>query len=90
MLLKLTEDTELKYSTSIHMTLVGKDEISQAIESACPLMLEIYEVNEIIYDKDNFFKKILNNSEKNIHRWRAEKIEKGVWKIPDLAVIQRG
>jgi len=87
LILDLTEDIELKYTTPIHMILVNKDEISQAIESVYPLMLEIYQANEIIYDKENFFKKILADFEKNIHRWHAEKIEDGVWKIPGLAVI---
>ncbi len=87
LILALTEDLELKYATPIHMILVNKDEISNAIESVYPLMLEIYEANEIIYDKENFFKKILADFEKNIHRWRAEKIEEGVWKIPGIAVI---
>ncbi len=50
-------------------------------------MLEINEANEIIYDKRNFFKKTLKDFKKNINRWHAEKIEEGVWKIPDLAVI---
>ena len=88
MTLELTEDIELKYSTPIHMTLVSKDEISHAIESAYPLMLEIYETNEIIYDRDNFFRQLLEDFEKNIHRWHAKKIEEGVWKIPGLAVIE--
>ena len=87
LILDLTEDIELKYTTPIHMILVNKNEISQAIESVYPLMLEIYQANEIIYDKENFFKKILADFEKNIHRWHAEKIEDGVWKIPGLAVI---
>ncbi len=87
LILDLTEDIELKYTTPIHMILVNKDEISHAIESVYPLMLEIYEANEIIYDKENFFKKILADFKKNIHRWHAEKIEDGVWKIPGLAVI---
>lgn len=86
-ILDLTEDIELKYTTPIHMILVNKDEISHAIESVYPLMLEIYEANEIIYDKENFFKKIIADFKKNIHRWHAEKIEEGVWKIPGLAVI---
>jgi predicted nucleotidyltransferase len=90
LILDLTEDIELKFATPVHMILVNKDEISHAIESVYPLMLEIYEANEIIYDKDNFFKKILKDFEKNIHRWRAKKIEKGVWKIPGLAVIKSG
>ncbi len=87
LILDLTEDLKLKYATPIHMILVNKDEISNAIESVYPLMLEIYEANEIIYDKENFFKKILADFEKNIHRWHAEKIEEGVWKIPGIAVI---
>lgn len=87
LILDLTEDIELKYATPIHMILVSKDEISLAIESVYPLMLEIYQTNEIIYDKENFFKKILADFKKNIHLWHAEKIEEGVWKIPDLAVI---
>ncbi|MDP2844468.1 MAG: nucleotidyltransferase domain-containing protein [Candidatus Methanoperedens sp.] len=87
LILDLTEDIELKYATPIHMILVNKDEISHAIESVYPLMLEINEANEIIYDKENFFKKILKDFENNVRRWHAEKIEEGVWKIPGLAVI---
>lgn len=87
---ELTEDIEMKYATPIHMTLVSKEEISHAIGSAYPLMLEIYDANEIIYDKNSFFRQLLKDFEKNIHRWHAIKIEKGVWKIPGMAVIESG
>ena len=90
MVMELTEDIEIKYATPIHMTLVSKDEISHAIESAYPLMLEIYDANEIIYDKNNFFKQLTMDFEKNLRRWHAKKIEKGVWEIPGLAVIESG
>ncbi len=90
MVLELTEYTEMKYTTPIHMTLVSKDEILYSIESVSPLMLEIYSANEIIYDKDSFFKQLLKHFEKNMHRLKAQKIEDGVWKIPGLAVIESG
>ncbi|MDP2765836.1 MAG: nucleotidyltransferase domain-containing protein [Candidatus Methanoperedens sp.] len=90
MTLELTEDIELKYATSIHMALVSKDEISHAIDSVSPLMLEIYEANEIIYEKDNFFTQLLNNFRKNLKSLHAIKIEKGVLKIRGLAVIESG
>jgi len=90
MSLALTEDIESKYSTPIHMTLVSKDEFSQSIDSAYPLMLEIYDANKIIYDKNNFFSQSLKNFEKNLNKWDAKKIEKGFWKIPGLAVIKSG
>jgi len=90
MTLELTEDIELKYSTSIHMALVSRNEISHAIDSVSPLMLEIYEANEIIYEKDNFFTQLLNTFGKKLKRLHAIKIEKGVWKIPGLAVIESG
>ncbi len=90
MVLDLTENIEIKYGTPIHMTLVSKDEITYAIESVSPLMLEIYSANEIIYDKDSFFKRLLKHFEKNMHRLKAQKIEDGVWKIPGLAVIESG
>lgn len=83
---ELTEDIEMKYATPIHMTLVSKEEISHAIGSAYPLMLEIYDANEII----KFFRQLLKDFEKNIHRWLATKIGKGVWKIPGMAVIESG
>lgn len=86
-ILELTEHIELKYGTPIHMILVSNEEISGAIESVSPLMLEIYGANEIIYDKNKFFEQIMEDFEKNIHSWHAEKIEEGVWKIPGLAVI---
>lgn len=90
MCLELTENIESKYSIPIHMTLVGKVEFSQAIDSAYPLMLEIYDANEIIYDKNNFFSQSLKNFEKNLNKWHAKRIEKGFWKIPGLAVIESG
>lgn len=90
MTLELTEEIELKYATSIHMALVSRDEISHAIDSVSPLMLEIYEANEIIYEKDNFFTQLSNNFGKNLKSLHAVKIEKGVWKIPGLAVIESG
>ncbi len=90
MVLELIENIELKYTTPIHMILVSKNEISHSIESVNPLMLEIYETNEIVYDRDNFFKQLLMALEKNLHRWHAEKLEKGVWDIPGLAVIESG
>ena len=90
MMLELTENTELKYHTPIHMSLLSKDEISQAIESVFPLMLGIYDTNEIVYDKDNFFRQRLERFEENIIHWRARKVENGVWKIPGLAVIESG
>ncbi|MDO9097163.1 MAG: nucleotidyltransferase domain-containing protein, partial [Candidatus Methanoperedens sp.] len=85
MTLELTEDIELKYATSIHMALVSNAEISHAIDSVSPLMLEIYEANEIIYEKDNFFTQLLNSFGKNLKSLHAIKIEKGVWKIPGMA-----
>jgi predicted nucleotidyltransferase len=90
MTLELTEDIELKYTMPIHMNLVSKDEISHAIDSVSPLMLEIYEANEITYEKDNLFTQLLNRFGKNLKNLHAIKIEKGVWKIPGLAVIESG
>lgn len=90
MSLALTEDIEIKYSTPIHMTLVSKNELLKAIDSVYPLMLEIYDANEIIYDTNNFFNKSLKNFERNLNKWHAKKIEKGFWKIPGLAVIESG
>ncbi len=90
MVLELTENIEMKYTTPIHMTLVSKNEILYSIESISPLMLEIYSANEIIYDKNSFFKRLLKHFEKNMHRLKAQKIEDGVWKIPGLAVIESG
>ena len=90
MTLELTEEIELKYATSIHMALVSRDEISHAIESVSPLMLEIYEANEVIYEKENLFTQLLSNFGNNLKNLHAIKIEKGVWKIPGLAVIESG
>ncbi len=90
MMLELMENIELKYHTPIHMSFLSKDEISQAIETVFPLMLEIYDANEIVYDKDNFFRQQLEHFGKNIVRWRSRKVENGVRKIPGLAVIESG
>ena len=90
MTLELTEEIELKYATSIHMALVSRDEILHTIESVSPLMLELYEANEVIYEKENFFTQLLSNFGNNLKNLHAIKIEKGVWKIPGMAVIESG
>ncbi len=87
MVLELTENIEIKYGTPIHMTLVSKEEITHAMESVSPLMLEIYDANKIVYDKDNLFKQLIVEYKRNLCRWHAEKIGKGIWKIPSLEVI---
>ena len=90
MTLELTEEIELKYATSIHMALVSRDEILHTIESVSPLMLELYEANEVIYEKENFFTQLLSNFGNNLKNLHAIKIEKGAWKIPGMAVIESG
>ncbi len=76
------------FGSFIKGTFTGTSDIDVLVVN--PLMLEIYETNEIVYDRDNFFKQLLMALEKNLHRWHAEKLEKGVWEIPGLAVIESG
>lgn len=88
--LDLTEAIERKYTRSIHMTLLGKEEISMAGDLISPLMLEIYDINEIVLDKDDYFKNLLNDLKVNLKTLHAKKIQYGVWQIPGMAVIESG
>jgi len=90
MVLELTEAIERKYSRPIHMNLLGKEEISMAGHSISPLMLEIYDVNEIVFDKDDYFKNLLTNLKATLKTLHAKKIQHGVWQIPGMAVIESG
>ena len=88
--LELTEAIERKYSRPIHMNLIGKEEISMAGDLISPLMLEIYDVNEIVFDKDDYFKNLLMNLKATLKTLHAKKIQRGVWQIPGMAVIESG
>ncbi len=90
MVLELTEAIERKYSRPIHMNLQGKEEISMAINSISPLMLEIYDVNEIVFDKNDYFKNLLKDIKAHLKTLHAKKIQHGVWQIPGMAVIESG
>ena len=90
MVLELTEAIELKYTRPIHMNLLGKEEISMAGDLISPLILEIYDANEIVFDKDDYFKNLLKDMKENLKNLHATKIQHGVWQIPGMAVIESG
>ncbi len=61
-----------------------------SINFGSPLMFEIYDANEVIFDKNNFFEKSMAKFEKNMKKWKAKKTAYGEWDVPGLAVISSG
>ncbi|ATZ61201.2 MAG: nucleotidyltransferase domain-containing protein [Methanosarcinales archaeon Met12] len=84
------EELGFRYEKTIHLTLVGEKDMDLSINFGSPLMFEIYDANEVIFDKNNFFEKSMAKFEKNMKKWKAKKTAYGEWDVPGLAVISSG
>jgi len=74
-----------RFGRRFQITLVTPEDISDSIEYAAPMMLEIYNTHKIILDLEDFFKNCMERME-HIIRERGIRMRKpGVWEVPERA-----
>jgi len=72
-----------RFGKRFQITLVTPEDISDSIEYAAPMMLEINNTHKIIFDLDDFFKNCMDRME-HIIRERGIRMRKpGVWEVPE-------
>lgn len=66
--------------------LASPEDVEESVEGAAPLMLEIYNAHEVVFDRDDFFSNWITRME-HLMRKRGIRMRKpGVWEVPERAI----
>ena len=66
--------------------LASPEDVEDSVEWAAPLMLEIYNTHQIVFERDSFFSRCIRRM-KHLMRERGIRVRKpGVWEVPEHAV----
>lgn len=72
-----------QFGKRFQITLLTPGDVSDSVEYAAPMMLEIYNTHKIILDHDDFFKDCMEHM-KHIIKERGIRMRKpGVWEVPE-------
>lgn len=75
-----------RFGKRFQITLATPEDISDSVEYAAPMMLEIHNTHKIILDQDGFFRDCMERME-NIIRNRGIRMRRpGVWEVPERVV----
>jgi len=76
------------YGLPVQVVLVSTEETKGAVNTGAPLMFEIHDAHRVIYDKDDFFRHLVNDFTRLLEAWRVRRIKDRVWEIPGLAAAR--
>ncbi len=76
------------YGLPIQVILASTGEAEGAVNTGAPLMFEIHDAHQVIYDKDDFFRNLVNDFTGLLETWRVRKIKDRVWEVPGLAAAR--
>ena len=73
------------FKKRLQIQLVSPADVIYSVESAVPLMLEIYDAHYILFDHENFFANQIQRFATIIQQRGIRKIKHGVWEVPEIA-----
>ena len=73
------------YGLPVQVVLASTEETEGAVNTGAPLMFEIHDAHRVIYDKDDFFRNLVNDFTGLLETWQVRKIKDRVWEVPGLA-----
>jgi predicted nucleotidyltransferase len=76
------------YGLPVQIILASDEETEGAVNTGAPLMFEIHDAHQVIYDKDDFFRNLVNDFTGLLETWQARKIKDRVWEVPGLAAAR--
>jgi predicted nucleotidyltransferase len=76
------------YGLPIQVVLASTEETEGATNTGAPLMFEIHDAHRVIYDRDNFFRKLIDDFTGLLEIWQVHKIKDRVWEVPGLAAAR--
>jgi predicted nucleotidyltransferase len=72
-----------QFGKRFQITLVTPEDVSDSIEYAAPMILEIHNTHKIILDRGDFFKDCMKRMEYLIRERRIRMRKPGVWEVPE-------
>jgi len=76
------------YGLPVQVVLASTEETEGAVNTGAPLMFEIHDAHQVIYDKDDFFRNLVNDFAGLLETWQVRKIKDRVWEVPGLAAAR--
>ncbi len=73
------------FKKRLQIQLVSPADVVYSVESAAPLMLEIYDAHYILFDREDFFANQIQRFATIIQQRGIRKIKHGVWEVPEIA-----
>ena len=75
-----------RFGKPFQVMLASPEDVEDSVEWAAPLMLEIYNVHKVVFDRKEFFKNSMISMGR-LMRERGIRMRKpGVWEVPERAV----
>lgn len=78
-------DIDFNCGRHVELVLVSPEDLLFSVENIAPLMLEIYDNNQVLYDRGQFFSSLMKEFISNLRLRQARKIREGVWEVHELA-----
>jgi len=66
--------------------LASPEDVEDSVEGPAPLMLEIYNTHEIIFEQDGFFSRCIRRMRELMQERGIRMRKPGVWEVPERAV----
>jgi len=76
------------YGLPVQVILASTEETEGAANTGAPLMFEIHDAHRVIYDKDDFFRNLVNDFTGLLETWQVRKIKDRVWEVPGLTAAR--
>ncbi len=75
-----------RFGRRFQVMLASPEDVEDSVQWAAPLMLEIYNAHEVVFDRGDFFRNYIMHMG-DIMRERGIRMRKpGVWEVPERAV----
>ncbi|MDI6793314.1 MAG: nucleotidyltransferase domain-containing protein [bacterium] len=81
---KIVLDIDFNCGRHVELVLVSPEDLLFSVENIAPLMLEIYDNNQVLYDRGQFFSSLMKEFVVNLRLRQAKKIREGVWEVHEL------
>lgn len=78
---KIVFDIDFNCGRDVELVLASPDDILFSVENIAPLMLEVYDNYQILYDNREFFSSSMKKFTTNLKLRQARKIREGVWEV---------
>ena len=72
-----------QFGKRFQITLATPGDMSDSVEYAAPMMLEVHNAHKIILDRDGFFKDCMERMEHIIEQRGIRMRKPGVWEVPE-------